>query len=65
MAYAYPNNADAAASNASLGVHSSPARSTLTRKGSEERFDVIREFKVSRRIPDWNAVIAPSTSVKR
>ena len=47
MAYAYPIHHDGSASNTSLGGHSSPAKSTLSRKG--EPFDVIREFKVSGR----------------
>lgn len=48
MAYAYPNSGDAAGgSHTSLGIHSSPVKSTLSRKGSEERFDVLHEFKVS------------------
>ena len=45
MAYAYPSGGDANASSASL-VHSSPGKSTTTtRKGSEDKFDVLREFK--------------------
>ena len=47
MAYAYPIHHDGSASHTSLGGHSSPAKSTLSRKG--EPFDVIREFKVSGR----------------
>lgn len=47
MAYAYPIHHDGSASNTSLGGDSSPAKSTLSRKG--EPFDVMREFKVSGR----------------
>jgi hypothetical protein len=51
MAYAYPSvsGGDAAASSSSLAVHSSPGRSHTSgqsRKGSDERFDIVREFKV-------------------
>ena len=47
MAYAYPSGGDANASSASL-VHSSPVKSTAsTRKGSDDKFDVLREFKAS------------------
>ena len=61
MAYAYPSGGDAAASTTSLGgSQSSPqkhahhhggqfhpgASTASSRKGSDEKFDILRDFKV-------------------